>query len=75
MTFLKDIFTSKDGESFNFAKVIGVIILVLFVLGSFYSYVVKGSPFDPVTWGGVMTGIYGAINAAVRATHVTEPDQ
>lgn len=75
MQIFKDITTSKDGESYNFAKITGLIILVCFLGVSFYSYWYKGTPFDPAVWGGVLTAIYGSINAAIRATHVTEPDQ
>lgn len=72
---LKDCSTSKDGESYNFAKITGLIIMACFLGVSFYSYFIKGTPFDPAVWGGVLTGIYSAINASIRATHITEPDQ
>jgi hypothetical protein len=75
MSVLKDITTSKDGESFNFAKILGIVVLVLFIGASIYCYIIKANPFDAVTWTGVLTGIYGVINGAIRATHVTEPDQ
>jgi len=71
----KDITTSRDGESFNFAKVTGLVILSVWLLVSFVVVAVYKISVDINGWGGVTTAIYGAINAAIRATHVTEPDQ
>jgi len=75
MNLVKDIITSKDNESANFSKVVGISILVIFITASIYCYIIKDHPFDVVPWTGVLTTIYGVINAAIRATHVTEPDQ
>lgn len=72
---LKDITTSKDGESFNFAKITGLVIMVCWLVVSFIAVVLYKLVIDLNGWGGVTTAIYGAMNAAVRATHVTEPDQ
>lgn len=74
MNLLKDICTSKDGESYHFAKITGLFILLAFVFLSIFWYGVLGKPgFDPTMWGGIVTTIYSAINAAIRLTHVTEP--
>lgn len=76
MGAFKDIVTSKDGESYHFAKITGLAILVIFLIISFIWYCVYKRPgFDPAIWGGVLTAIYSAINGAIRMTHVTEPDQ
>jgi hypothetical protein len=74
VSFFKDIATSKDGESYHFAKVTGLAILIIFLVISliWYCWLGKGG-FDPAIWGGVLTTIYSAINAAIRMTHVTEP--
>lgn len=71
----KDILTSKDGESYNFAKVAGVIILSIWLIISFIAVALYKISVDLNGWGGVTTAIYGAINAAIRATHITEPDK
>jgi len=69
---IKDIMTGKDGESYAFAKIAGVIILAIWLLVSLIAVICKVR-FDLNTWGGVTTAIYGTINAAIRGTHVTEP--
>lgn len=74
MSVIKDILTSKDGESFNFAKVAGAIILCVWLLVSLIVVAIFEVHVDLNGWGGVTTAIYGAINAAIRATHITEPD-
>lgn len=74
MCFLKDIVTTKDGQTYTFAKVAGVGILLCFIAVSIWCYGFKGFSFDPAIWGGVLTTIYGTINAAIRATHITEPE-
>lgn len=72
---VKDILTSKDGESYNFAKVAGVIIMTVWLIVSLVVVAICKVAVDLNGWGGVTTAIYGAINAAIRATHITEPDQ
>lgn len=72
---IKDILTSKDGESYNFAKIAGVIIMTVWLIVSLFAVCLYKVAVDLNSWGGVTTAIYGAINAAIRATHVTEPDK
>lgn len=70
---IKDVMTGKDGESFAYAKVTGTIILAVWLIVSVGAVFIYNMHFDLNGWGGVTTAIYGAINAAIRATHVTEP--
>lgn len=74
MSIIKDITTSKDGESFNFAKVTGIAILSIWLLVSLVVVACFKVAVDINGWGGVTTAIYTAINACIRGTHVTEPD-
>ncbi len=51
MQLIKDIFTSKDGESWELASILGFVAFCAYLYFSYHHYVVMAQPFDPLGFG------------------------
>lgn len=58
-----DLFTSSDGNTWEWASIQGALAFSAFLIFAFYHYIVLKTPFDPVGFG---TGT-GAIAAGTGA--------
>lgn len=67
--FIKDSLTDQSGESYSIIAVLGVLIVVVFLVLSVWSFL-SGKPFDGVAYG---TGAGLAIAAMAAAIKIAEP--
>lgn len=68
-----DIFTGKDGESADFGRIFGALMIAVFLGISVYVYVVLKQAFDPVSWGTGGGGLFTGIGAHLLMKAKTEP--
>lgn len=70
---IKDCFTTKTGEDFDFGKIIGALIILAFLAFSFHAYILVKQAFDPLGFGGGAGGIFTSIGAHLFFKAKTEP--
>ncbi len=74
LSFLKDILTARDGESYDVGRVLWAIGAVAFIALTAYA-VYRGGAFDPLNWGTGYGAILGGGGAGIRLKAQTEPGQ
>ncbi len=68
-----DMHTGVDGVSYDWGRVWGSIGAATFIWLSIWSYCVKGTPFDPVTWGAGLSAVLVGVGMTLLAKAKTEP--
>jgi len=71
---IKDCCTGKDGISYDFGRILGVVMILGFLGISLYVYTVLKQPFDPISWGTGGGGLFTGIGAHLMLKSKTEPD-
>lgn len=51
MKVIRDMFTSADGTSWEWASIQGALAFIAFIVYSTYHYIVLKNPFDPISFG------------------------
>lgn len=74
MTFLKDMLTGVDGESFDVGRVLWVLGVFAFVILSGYS-LYRGGAFDALGWGTGYGAILGGGGAGIGFKRKAEPTE
>lgn len=74
LDFLQDLFTSKDGVSFDIARVLWVVAILWFLGLATWDLVQNKTPFDALAYAGGMAALLfgGAAGVAVKGNQ--EPD-
>jgi hypothetical protein len=75
MDLLKDCLTCKDGESYDMGRVLGAVMVLVFLGISIYVYTVAKQPFDPMNWGTGAGGTVTGIGALLKLKEKSEPGQ
>jgi hypothetical protein len=70
-----DILTGIDGESYDVGRVLGVLLVLVFIGISIYAYVVLKQSFNPVEWGSGAGVTTTGIGALLKLKEKTEPGQ
>jgi hypothetical protein len=73
--FLLDCLTGIDGESGDVGRLLGVLLVLVFIGLSIYAYVVMRQTFNPVEWGAGAGGTTTGIGALLKLKEKTEPGQ
>lgn len=74
LSFLQDLFTSKDGVSFDIARVLWVLAILWFFGLASYDLIANKTPFDALAYAGGAAALLfgGAAGVAVKGNQ--EPD-
>jgi hypothetical protein len=73
-TVIKDILTGIDGQTFAVIKVLGLVIVLVFIfleVAAFFT----GKAFDGQAYGIGAMATLGAMGAAIKLTETSEPKQ
>ena len=74
MSPIRDSLTGVDGKSFAVAKVVGVLIVLVF-LGLAVAAFVTGKPFDMLAFGTGAGAVIAAMGAAIKFSETSEPKE
>ena len=72
--FLNDLFTSKDGRSFDIARVLWALSIIWFLGLATYSVVVNKALFDALAYGTGGAALLAGGGIGVGAKRKDEPD-
>jgi hypothetical protein len=70
---IKDMSTCIDGESYDFGKIFGAVIILVFLGISIYAYVITRQVFDPMNYGAGAGSLFGGIGIHLFMKKDTEP--
>ena len=73
--FLLDCLTTRDGESGDVGRALGVLLVLAFIGISIYVYIVLKQAFNPTEWGVGAGGTTAGIGALLKLKKDTEPGQ
>jgi uncharacterized membrane protein len=71
-TFLRDILTGIDGVSFAIIKVLGFLVVAVFMALEIIAFF-TGKPFDGYAYGIGAAAAIAAMGAAIKLTENSEP--
>jgi len=69
------IFSDASNKDLDFTKVLGGLVLVVFLVLSFYAYGYKGSTWDPMNWTTAASILLGAIGGVSKIKDYTEKQE
>ena len=72
-TMIKHILTGIDGESYDVARVMGVLGVVFYMSMTAYNVIWMKHPFDYVNWGIGFGSVIGSMGVAIKLKENTEP--
>lgn len=72
-TMIKHVLTGIDGESYDVARVMGVVGVMFFMAMTAYNVVVLKHSFDYVNWGLGFGSVIGSMGVAIKLKEKTEP--
>lgn len=72
MTLVKDSLTALDGRTYAVIKVVGVLIVLVFLALSVASFI-TGKPFDMLGFGAGAGAVVAAMGASIKLSETSEP--
>lgn len=72
MKLLRDVFTERDGHTFDLKRLIWALGVLWFMGLESYAVAVKGLVFDPIATGTALAGLIAAGGAALAMNRNTE---
>lgn len=74
LSFLSDLFTSRDGVSFDIARVLWASSVIWFMGLATWAVIINSQPFDALAYGGGGAAILAGGGLGVGAKRKDEPD-
>jgi hypothetical protein len=72
-TVFVHISTGIDGESFDIARIMGIVGVLFFMAMTVWNCLYKGQTFDYVNWGIGFGSVMGSMGIAIKLKEKTEP--
>lgn len=73
-SFLNDLFTTRDGVSFDVGRVLWALSMVWFLGLAGWSVIFNHIPFDALAYGGGAAGLLAGGGIGIGAKRKDEPD-
>ena len=74
MNLLNDILTGVDGRTFAVIKVLGMVVVLIFIFLELMAFF-TGKPFDAQAYGIGAAATFAALGVAIKLTETSEPKE